>query len=542
MITHLPMPERNTHPTVLLVDDEPGIVRLCQRLLEKGGYRVIGVMDPQASMDLIDSEQIDLLLVDIRMPKMDGFELLKWARERQPDLAVVVMTGYGNVETAVEALHRGADGLVLKPFAGNVLLDSVRSALRESQQKQDALRLQTLRPLFAIIEALFGETDPENLRSLLLDSVCSSLRCSRAGLYSCAPNKISYQIVAWRGEPLEEEDIPAFYELLHRAEQESLPICVDLDGAERSELGNFFRSNHLGALMVSSISTQPASSKVPGLMVAFRSVGNGNFRQSDLETYAILAQQASAAFENAHLHSELRAYIRRVEDSQKALLQAEKMAIAGRMTASIAHEINNPLQAVQNCLHLAGRKELPTEDRERYRQMAQTELERLMQTVQQMLEYYRPAGLDRKPVDLNDTVRRVLLLMDPQLVEKNVDYQAKYATGLPEVLVIEDQIQQVLLNLVINAMEAMPEGGKLFVQTTAGEDGVDILVEDTGPGIPIELRERIFEPFVSTKERGTGLGLAVSSGILSAHGGSLELIHGRGRGACFCVHIPVRDL
>lgn len=108
-------------------------------------------------------------------------------------------------------------------------------------------------------------------------------------------------------------------------------------------------------------------------------------------------------------------------------------------------------------------------------------------------------------------------------------------------MVVGDQLQQVLLNLVINAMEAMPEGGELCIETMSGGDYIEIMVEDTGLGIPYELREKIFEPFVSTKEGGTGLGLAVSYGILSAHGGSLELIDGR-KGACFCIRIPVGDL
>ena len=196
------MLEHSTPQTVLLVDDEPGVVRLCQRLLEKCGFRVIGITVPQQGKALLDQEQIDLLLVDIHMPEMDGFELIEWARKRQPGLAVVVMTGYGTVETAVEALRRGADGLVLKPFAGRDLVESVQSALRESQQKEDAFRLQALRPLFAISEAQFAETDPGRLQSLLLDEVCDGLRCNRAGLYSRKPGQASYQILEFRGEPL----------------------------------------------------------------------------------------------------------------------------------------------------------------------------------------------------------------------------------------------------------------------------------------------------------------------------------------------------
>jgi two-component system, NtrC family, sensor kinase len=541
MMAPLPMSEHGFTHTILLVDDEPGIVRLCRRLLEKGGFRVIGVTDPREGITSLEREHVDLLLVDIRMPVMDGFTLIERARTRQPELAVVVMTGYGTVETAVEALRRGADGLVLKPFAGRELVDSVQSALRDSQQKQDAVRLQTLRPLFAITEALFAETHPERLQSLLLDTILGHLHCSRVGLYFRESGQADYHVQGWVGEPLARHDFPSFHEMLERAESWKLPVSLGLESGGSEEDQSFFRTNHLGSLLAAPIFAPRALSKGGHVLLAVRDLGEPNFRQSDLEILAILARQAAAAMENARLHADLRAYIRQVEDSQRALIQAEKMAIAGRMTASIAHEINNPLQAVQNCLHLAGRPELTPEERHNYQHLAQTELERLMQTVHQMLDYYRPGGLDRKRVDLNDIVQRVLLLMDRQLVERNINYRVQYTSNLPEVLVVGDQLQQVLLNLVINAMEAMPDGGDLCIETYPRSDGVEILVEDSGPGIPPDQRERIFEPFVSTKESGTGLGLAVSYGIISAHGGSLDLLDGRGPGACFRIRLPIGD-
>jgi two-component system NtrC family sensor kinase len=240
------------------------------------------------------------------------------------------------------------------------------------------------------------------------------------------------------------------------------------------------------------------------------------------------------------------------------------MATAGRLTASIAHEINNPLQAVQNCLHLAGRKELSEEQRQKYLDMARTELERLMNTVQRMLDFYRPAALDRKPIDINKLLESVLSLVSPQLKDHNILIYLDLSPGLPHVLVVADQIQQVFLNLLLNALEAMPRGGDLFIQTSIGgtpssQHEIEVIIEDSGPGVPPSERKHIFEPFVSTKEKGTGLGLAVSYGIVTAHGGSLELVDGRSltsrhpglastdkhrtegarSGACFRVSLPI---
>jgi signal transduction histidine kinase len=138
------------------------------------------------------------------------------------------------------------------------------------------------------------------------------------------------------------------------------------------------------------------------LVYAGRESAQAPFREADLEMFLILARQAAIAMENARLYAELRDYVRRVEDSQQALLQAEKMAAAGRLTASIAHEINNPLQAVQNCIHLAGHTELPAEKRQEYFELACSELDRLRATVQRMLDFYRPNAVAPQAVDVAD--------------------------------------------------------------------------------------------------------------------------------------------
>jgi two-component system NtrC family sensor kinase len=277
---------------------------------------------------------------------------------------------------------------------------------------------------------------------------------------------------------------------------------------------------------------------------AARSIGTASFEMADIELFNILARQAHAALENARLYENLRANVRQVEASQRALIQAEKMAAVGRLTASIAHEINNPLQGLQNCLHLARRDELPQEKREEYLNMAEEELQRLMHTVQRMLDFYRPGAIDRSPANLNELLDKTLALLDKQLREANVEVKLKNVNNLPEVAVVANQIQQVFFNLVINAMEAMPEGGVLTIEPRFGSNGeqeelVEVLFSDTGIGIAPDTTESVFEPFYSSKDKGSGLGLSVSYGILTAHGGALELVPVKGKGASFRVVLPV---
>jgi two-component system, NtrC family, sensor kinase len=523
----------------MVVDDEPGILRLCSRLLNRAGFRVITTADPEEAASFLENEMFDLLLVDIRMPEMDGFQLIERARSHTLDLAVVVMTGFGTVETAINALSKGADELVLKPFTSEELVQSVRRALQNSQQKQDVLRLQTLRPLFAITESLFTETNPARLQDLVLDTVCGHLRCTHAGLYKRIPGDRFYSLTVSRGNLPAEELANPELSLVTRADLWGQALSSDTESDRLGEGRAVLESLGLSSMIAAPLQAVSASKEGASVLVAARSSGEAIFRESDLETIAILARQAAVAFENARLHEELREYLRRVEDSQQALIRAEKMATAGRLTASIAHEINNPLQSVQNCLHLAGRKELDADVRENYLEMAQGELERLINTVQRMLDYYRPGALDRKPVDLNYLIRWVLNLLEGQISQRQVQVQLDLAEDLPHLLIVSDQIQQVLLNLILNSLEAMPAGGTLSIQTGENDGRLEIQVEDSGPGIDVTQRSSIFEPFVSSKEGGTGLGLAVSYGIIAAHGGSLDLVDGRSQGACFKISLPL---
>jgi two-component system, NtrC family, sensor kinase len=275
------------------------------------------------------------------------------------------------------------------------------------------------------------------------------------------------------------------------------------------------------------------------VIFAARNSGESPFREADLEMFLILARQSTVAMENARLYEELRAYVRRVEESQQALVQAEKLAAAGRLTASIAHEINNPLQSVRNCLHLAMREDLPAEMRQNYFDLTRQELDRLMTTVQRMLDFYRPSA-EFKPVQVLDLLEHVLNLLSQQLRERNIRVTTSWPAKLPSVMAISNQIEQVFINLVLNAHDVMPQGGELLIGIAQKRKMVEILFQDSGPGVPQEMREAIFEPFVSTKG-GTGLGLSVSYDIVTAHGGRLDLLADRKPGACFRVMLPTNN-
>jgi two-component system NtrC family sensor kinase len=268
---------------------------------------------------------------------------------------------------------------------------------------------------------------------------------------------------------------------------------------------------------------------------------DGAFDQQDVELLTAMAGSVAVAVENANLYSEVADFATELERSQAKLVQAEKMAAIGRLAASLAHEINNPLQGIHNSLHLSLHDGLGQERRDEYVGMARNEVERLIEIVQRMLDFYRPSRGGLKSADLNQVVRNVLALARKRIQHGNVEVHTELTDDLPTVPLISDQVSQVLLNLVINGIEAMPSGGDLWVKTEVGDgrEEIRLTVRDTGVGIPAEDLEHLFEPFYTTKSDGTGLGLAISYGIVERHGGAIEVSSRPGEGATFLVRLPV---
>jgi signal transduction histidine kinase/FixJ family two-component response regulator len=522
---------------ILVVDDEPGITHLCERLLERADYEVISFTDPDKAMEFVTQAEIDLLLVDIRMPVVSGFDLIAYTKQHQPEAAVLVMTGFGTVETAIQALRQGVDGLLLKPFdVGGELVKTVQQALDDAQKKRDAARIQALRPLFDITESFLTETRPERLTELVLNAVCGHLRCENAGFYQRSPDGLHLALVSGRGKTLPEEDSDANGGIIGRIDALGTPMWVSAARPDETDLQQVLVAQGLNSVMCAPLSRL----NVRGVLYAGQDAEASAFREVEWEMFLLLARQATIAMENAILYEELREYVRRVEESQQALIRAEKMASAGRLTASIAHEINNPLQAVQNCLHLATRGEMTEKKKQEYLDLAKRELSRLMNTVQRMLDFYRPGAVDLQDVNLVTLLRHVISLLSLQMQTRGIRVSTGFSSKLTPILAVNSQLEQVFINLFLNAYDAMPGGGELRVSARPVKDTVEILVQDTGPGVPEEIRSQIFEPFVSTKEAGTGLGLSVSYAIISAHGGSLDLLLDRGPGACFRVTLPVK--
>jgi signal transduction histidine kinase len=231
---------------------------------------------------------------------------------------------------------------------------------------------------------------------------------------------------------------------------------------------------------------------------------------------------------------------------EQVLFETEKLAATGRLAASIAHEINNPLEAVQNALYLLGGAVTKDKRERRYLDIAQRETQRMSRILRQMLGFYRPAKIVTQ-VDVNALIDEAEGLVVKQLRAARVLITRELDPELPPIRGSGDQLKQVLLNLFLNGTEAMPDGGTLTVSTRYGGTGGDvpfdairIEVRDTGVGMDEDTQARIFEPFFSTKaQRGTGLGLWVSHGIVQGHGGTIKVRSRPGEGTTFVIALPV---
>ena len=227
---------------------------------------------------------------------------------------------------------------------------------------------------------------------------------------------------------------------------------------------------------------------------------------------------------------------------EKRMLEIEKFAASGRLAATIAHEVNNPMEAIKNSMYLLKGK-ISTEAQPVY-EILISETQRVARIVRQMLGLYRNTE-SVKPIDINRLIEDTLMLLGRQLQTANVQLIKKLGE-LPETVASRDQLSQVLSNLIINAKDAMPGGGTLHLRTgllKTEEDPhpwIQILVADTGSGIPEEMLQSVFEPFVSTKgEKGTGLGLWIVKGIMSNHGGKISVRSRVGKGTIFKIMLPV---
>ncbi len=232
--------------------------------------------------------------------------------------------------------------------------------------------------------------------------------------------------------------------------------------------------------------------------------------------------------------------------AQEQLIQSEKLAALGRLSADIAHEINNPLGGIKNCLYLLS--DSVSEHKKEYLDIAEQEVNRIASIVRRLLDLYRPKKEIMRPTNVNVPLDEILAVIKNQIANRNVKIIKHYDPKLPDAMASPEHLKQVFLNIILNALESMPEGGELAIKTYSqiehtGEPEIKLKFTDTGCGIPEERMNKIFDPFFTTKKggKGTGLGLSVSYGVIQRHNGRIEVKSEVGKGTTFIISLPVHE-
>jgi PAS domain S-box-containing protein len=495
----------NKKLSVLILEDSESDAALDIRALEQAGYIVSHerVEDAKQMEAALKKQTWDLIIADHYLPEMDSFRALELVKESGQDIPVIVVSGAIGEETAVMIMKAGAKDYVMKDKLMR-LAPAVERELRDfkircaHKQAEEALR-QSERKYRTVLEEMregYYETDIAGNFTMVNAAMCFLLGYSKEELIGT-----NYR------EYTREEYIKTLSEAYSHAYQTGKPVLnlqyevIRKDGSRGFiETSTFVMSNE------------------KGITTGFRGISRDITERKKVE-----------------------------EERRRLELQAHvtsRLASLGEMAAGVAHEINNPLTGITGYSQLImERKDIPADARSDLVTIHQS-ARRVADIVQRLLTFSRHAKPERKCVDINKLIESTLALRTYHLRVNNIEVVTQLAPDLLETVVDPGQIQQVLLNLIVNAeteMKLAHGRGKLTITTENSDNIIKICVTDDGPGIAPDIMDKIFDPFFTTREigQGTGLGLSLCYGIISEHNGKIYAESKLGKGATFIVELPV---
>jgi signal transduction histidine kinase len=529
-------------PLVLLVDDEPNTTLMLQYLFEREGFAVERRSNGTSAIEYLLTNRPDLILLDIRMPDIDGFEVLEKLRNNPQTATIPIILLTANARhpsEVVRGLKLGADDYIYKPFVPQELLARARSKIQSRKLEENLYR--RTRELELLLQA------SERLNQHLTETELINT------VYEFVQNLIPSDFILIvrimdDGSPLMQRcthnDFPVGA-LLHDMNLESQRFTrFALEWNTPEEAPALLQEYTSGMVMPLSHGISISGF----IIVASARNANEPSRARLLEGFA---RQASLALRNTQLYAIQAFYAMQLEDmvtartaelenTHKMLIRSEKLASIGHLAASIAHEINNPLMPIANLIDdfVEDLDERGIAFDHNDIEVIRQSLERIRGIVRRLLEFSRDSGPDMRLLNVNDLVNTIITLNSRFFQHSRVTVETHLAE-LPLIHGSKDQLEQVLMNIALNAQAAMPTGGLLTITSRLDKNDVLILFTDTGIGIPHDQMNKIFEPFYSTKPSGTGLGLFVSYGIIQAHHGAIEVSSVVGKGTTFIIRLPI---
>ena len=511
------------HPCwkIVLIDDEADIREVMAIALQDAGFTIATAADGVAGLQLCEDTLPQIVITDIRMPGIDGLQVLKTIKKKYPDIEVIVATAFGEMDLAIRALQLDASDFITKPISDEALdLALKRAMVRFTSRKQ-------LKDYTALLEKEKAETSQELLKSIAFQR--NLIESSMDGIMGCDDS----DTVVIYNHSLEQ--------LLGFSKQEVL---------HKMTFKQFFPAEAL-ALFRDELSGNAYGGRNRLILYESHLIAQSG-REIPVQISANLLFDRDREDGLVCFFRDLRE-IRKLEgeiSDQARILHQDKMMSLGRLAASVVHEINNPLSGILNYLRLMSRilgQGVLAEDRQekfqRYLELVENETNRCSQIVSSLLSFSRRSPPSFGNLDIDELLQRCILLSRHKLELNKIRLESDLQPNMPSVNGDFNQLQQCVINLIFNAIDVMPDGGTLNL--TAGHDAeekrVVVTVKDSGPGIDPADLPHIFEPFVTTKNEGYGVGLGLSTvyGIMERHNGSIDVESRPGEGATFSLKLPV---
>ncbi|MBC8433005.1 MAG: response regulator [Desulfobacterales bacterium] len=506
---------------VLFIDDDEGIRKVISIALEDVGYNMLTAADGQKGIELCQKHSPQIIITDIRMPGMDGIEVLKSIKKTDPDKEVIVTTGFGEIEYAIQALQLDASDFITKPINDSAL----QVALERAKQRYNTRK--ELKDYTALIEERWMSTAEElakliNFQEKLIESSIDGIAgCDKDGKIIVF-NKSMEQMLGYDSQKAIGKKFIS--QLFEKGKWEALEEKIYSE-----EHGGKNRLLLYETYLISKAKIEiPVQLSAAALVRENKEIGVVAFFR-DLRKIRRLEQEFA---------------------DQARLLHQDKMISLGKLSASVVHEINNPLTGVLNYIRLMikilGRDSFSAEQIQKFNKylgLMESEVGHCSDIVSSLLAFARKSELEFGEVNIKDLLQKCLILSDHKLTLQNIQINTVLYSEIPKVTGDFNQLQQCILNLIFNAADAMPEGGLLTIESSFHPESrlVKIMVADTGCGIAPKDLPKIFDPFFSTKEegKGLGLGLSVAYGIIARHKGVIEAKSEPGKGTVLTITLPV---
>jgi C4-dicarboxylate-specific signal transduction histidine kinase len=526
---------------VLVVDDEPGIRDLMAHELGGLGYPVVTAGDGEAALEIARREPFHVVVTDIKMPRMDGLALLVALKQIDPDIEVVVTTGYGTIDMAVAAMKQGAYDFIQKPFPVEVLQHTIERAL-------ESRRLRSLLALYESSRIVFSTVRLDALLPLIAEIARASLQADDASILLREGDRLWLAASAGLEEDQRLQSRLALGErVAGRVAEMREPVILH---GPLEQSAPFQDVPSLREIRSSIVHPLVMEDDLLGILCINRTANLDRFGARDLKHASILGAQVALAVRNARLVgrlegkiAELDAANRSLRETQSQLGQAEKVAALGQLAAGVAHEMNAPLSSISSFAGglLRGSGLGPVEQAQ-VRQIA-TQAQRCAGIIRSLVTFGQKEIPATQSVDIVPLVHETLEMVWYDLDRFRIEFRETVPQDLPPLFGDGFQLQQVLLNLVCYAIGSMESSPRKELEIRAEREGsrIHLAIRDTGRGIPDRLLEHLFEPFhpAHPKGREAGLGLYMAHEIVRQHGGAIRVRSREGEGTTFTLELPV---